>query len=182
MYDLAWLLAQQRAQQSLKYLYFGGHTPKQANKMDASCLSQWYPAPFTVQDITYPTAEHYMMAQKAKLFGDDEVWQHILASAHPKQAKDWGRQVKGFEQDVWEAQCWDIVVAGNQAKFSQNNELKDFLCKTGKRVLVEASPVDRIWGVGLSRDDWRILQPERWRGRNLLGFALMAVRDALLAR
>ena len=94
-------------------------------------------------------------------------------------AKKLGRQVRNFDHARWEAARFDIVVRGNTAKFVQNEPLQSFLFGTGRRVLVEASPVDRIWGIGLAADDPRAMHPEQWRGLNLLGFALMAVRDVL---
>lgn len=112
-----------------------------------------------VDGVIYPTAEHYMMAQKAKLFSDMDIFQQIIQSKHPKQAKDLGRQVKNFDEKIWNEQRFDIVVQGNIAKFSQHPELKDYLLGTGNRILVEASPVDKIWGVGLARNDDKSITP-----------------------
>jgi ribA/ribD-fused uncharacterized protein len=120
-----------------------------------------------------------MMWRKATLFGDNETASQILAASHPRQAKALGRQVTGFNQRVWDSHRYDAVVAGNLAKFSQHDELRTFLLGTGERVLVEASPVDRIWGIGLAADDPRAGDPAQWRGPNLLGFALMEVREVL---
>lgn len=162
-----------------KYLFFWGHTPKQKNMIDKSCFSQWYPAAFQLDGIDYPTAEHYMMAEKAKLFQDDNIFQQIIASKHPNDAKKLGRKVKGYDDTVWLKYRFDIVVVGNLAKFSQHTELKNFLLDTQQRILVEASPVDKIWGIGLSQDDPRANDPRQWQGLNLLGFALMQVRSQL---
>lgn len=162
----------------VKYLHFWGHTPK-SDLVDQSCLSQWFPAPFVLDGITYPTAEHYMMAQKARLFGDAETLNAILASTDPAIAKKLGRQVKNFDNAVWNQHCFDYVVQGNIAKFSQNPELKNFLLNTGNRVLVEASPLDAIWGIGLATNHPNASDPQHWQGENLLGFALMAVREHL---
>jgi ribA/ribD-fused uncharacterized protein len=85
--------------------------------------------------------------------------------------------VQGFDEAAWLEERFSIVVRANQAKFSQNPELESFLRQTGSRFLVEASPVDRIWGIGLTRDDAKANDPNLWRGLNLLGFALMQVRD-----
>lgn len=164
------------------YLCFWGHTPKAADSVDQSCFSQWYPAPFSVEGHDYATAEHYMMAQKTLLFGDEAVFAQVLQAATPKQAKDLGRQVRGYQEDVWEAQRFAIVCAGNLAKFSQHRALQTFLLATGKRVLVEASPVDRIWGIGLAANHAHAKQVQRWQGLNLLGFALMQVRSELQQR
>ena len=122
-----------------------------------------------------------MMWRKAKLFGDDEVADKILAIDHPSEAKALGRQVRDFDERVWEAERFEIVVAGSVAKFGQHEELGAFLRGTGDRVLVEASPLDRVWGIGLAASDPAASDPTRWRGLNLLGFALMEAR-ALLAR
>ena len=161
------------------YLCFWGHTPKQAGHVDKSCLSQWYPATFEVGEHRYVTAEHYMMAQKALLFGDEAVFERVLQAAHPKEAKALGRQVRHYQPDVWEAQRFDTVKTANLAKFSQHADLQAFLLATGKQVLVEASPVDKIWGIGLAADHAHATQPPKWQGLNLLGFALMQVRAQL---
>lgn len=142
-------------------------------------FGQWTPSPFTVEGVDYGCAEQWMMACKARLFGDAEALAKILASDSPRRHKALGRQVRGFSGPVWEAARMEIVVAGNRAKFSQNPELRDVLLATGDKVLVEASPYDRIWGIGLRADDPRVHDPERWRGQNLLGEALMQVRDEL---
>ncbi|MFD2352846.1 NADAR family protein [Nonomuraea ferruginea] len=120
-----------------------------------------------------------MMAHKALLFGDEVAAEKILAAAHPGEAKKLGRAVGGFDEETWAAHRYEIVVRGNLAKFGQHAELKEFLLTTGGRVLVEASPLDRVWGIGLAADDPAAASPATWRGLNLLGFALMDVRDAL---
>lgn len=120
------------------------------------------------------------MAEKAKLFGDDQIRKQILGSKHAKQVKSLGRMVSGFKEDIWSEKCFDIVKRGNMAKFSQNKELYEFLVNTKQRILVEASPVDKIWGIGLAKDADNIENPLTWRGKNLLGFTLMEVRDELL--
>lgn len=179
-YDIHWLIDQYQNNKSLKYLYFWGHTPKVVGHIDKSCLSQWYLAPFMVDDVHYPTAEHYMMAQKAKLFGDMAIFYQIIHARHPKQAKDLGRKIAGFDEAIWLTHRFDIVVAGNLAKFNQNLALKTYLLSTGNRILVEASPVDKVWGVGLAQDNEDINHPLKWQGLNLLGFALMTVRDRII--
>lgn len=120
-----------------------------------------------------------MMAQKALLFNDKTIFEQIIQSKHPKQAKELGRKVANFDEKVWNEHRFEIVVNGNLAKFSQDERLKAFLLSTGNRVLVEASPVDKIWGVGLEKDDEKIANPLNWNGLNLLGFALMVVREKL---
>jgi len=119
--------------------------------------------------------------EKARLFGADDIRRQILQSGNPGQAKALGRQIIGFKDDVWNAHRFDIVCQANRAKFSQHDDLKAFLLQTGNRVLVEASPMDSIWGIGLAQDDPRAENPLQWQGLNLLGFALMKVRDQLQA-
>ena len=172
------LIALQEQGQVLDYLCFWGH--KQAGQgIDKSCLSQWFPAAFSIDAVRYPTAEHYMMASKARLFDDTAILNEILAAANPDMAKRLGRKVKNYDEEVWIAHRFQIVVDANYAKFSQHEKMADFLLKTGKCILVEASPVDRIWGIGLSRQDPDSQNPGKWQGLNLLGFALMEVREKL---
>jgi ribA/ribD-fused uncharacterized protein len=159
----------------LKYVFFWGHQPGKSG-ITSSCFSQWYGAPFVVEGERYPTAEHFMMAEKAALFGDQATRTQVLQAPNPGAAKALGRQVLGFNEEVWLKHRFSIVVRANEAKFAQNPDLGQFLQQTGTRVLVEASPVDRVWGIGLAQDDERINNPNLWRGLNLLGFALMQVR------
>jgi ribA/ribD-fused uncharacterized protein len=163
----------------VKYLYFWGHRPNADGSAGSGCLSQWWPAPFTVDSITYPTAEHFMMCHKAMLFGDADAAGRILVAAHPGEAKKLGRGVRNFDESTWDSSRFDIVVAGSTAKFGQHDDLRAYLLGTGDRVLVEASPVDRVWGIGLAATDERALDPARWLGLNLLGFALMRARATL---
>ncbi|MYT34147.1 MULTISPECIES: NADAR family protein [unclassified Streptomyces] len=163
----------------LEYVCFWGHRPPRGGGVGASCFSQWWPALFTVDGVRYATAEHWMMAAKARLFGDAEAERRALAAAHPKEAKDAGRTVRGFDEEVWRQHRFALVVEGSTHKFGQHAELREFLLGTGSRVLVEASPLDRIWGIGLAADDDRAADPACWRGLNLLGFALMAARQHL---
>ena len=162
-----------------KYLLFWGHQPPPAGGVGKGCLSQWWPAPFTVGGISYPSAEHFIMTAKALLFGDARSAGRIRAATHPRAAKALGREVRGFDEQHWAERRFDLVVTGNLAKFSQHPDLRTYLLGTSSRVLVEASPVDRIWGIGLAADDERATSPEHWPGLNLLGFALMEVRQQL---
>jgi ribA/ribD-fused uncharacterized protein len=175
------LAAQVRRGWTPRYLFFWGHRPGKGGAVGKETFSQWFCAPFTIDHVRYPSAEHFMMAEKARLFGDEGTRQHILNAASPEQAKALGRQVAGFNDARWEAARFDIVVQANRAKFMQNEPLGAFLLSTGNRILVEASPVDRIWGIGLAADDPRASQPDQWRGLNLLGFALMVVRSEMEA-
>lgn len=140
---------------------------------------QWYPSNFVVAGIEYNCAEQYMMAQKAIIFGDEDTLEEIMDTDDPSEQKRLGRIVQNFDEDQWNEVALDIVVEGNYAKFSQNPELREWLLSTGDKILVEASPYDRIWGVGLRESDPRILDKEQWRGTNWLGEALSIVRDML---
>lgn len=174
--DLADLVA---AGKRVKFLHFWGHQPRPDGSVGAGCLSQWWPAPSAVDGREFATGEHYMMWSKAMLFGDTGIAEQILAASHPHRAKTLGRQVQGFDQIAWEANRYAIVVDGSVAKFGQHAELRAYLLGTGDRTLVEASPVDRIWGIGLAADDPRATNPGQWQGLNLLGFALMHARERL---
>lgn len=118
-----------------------------------------------------------MMAEKAALFDDQEIRAQVLRAPAPNAAKALGRNVRGFNDKVWLQHRYDIVVRANQAKFSQHPPLNEYLLQTGSRVIVEASPVDNIWGIGLAQDNADASNPNLWKGLNLLGFALMQVRD-----
>jgi ribA/ribD-fused uncharacterized protein len=178
-YSTAWLLAQLAQDARVKYLFFWGHQPSKDGTVTKSCLSQWWVADFVVADVTYRSTEHWMMAEKARVFKDEDVLSRILAAKTPAEAKKLGREIRGFVPEVWEAHKYEIVKTGNFHKFSQNRELLTFLLSTNDRVLVEASPVDNIWGIGLAADSPDAANPARWQGPNLLGFALMEVRDQL---
>jgi ribA/ribD-fused uncharacterized protein len=162
-----------------EYLFFYGHRRQPDGSIGPGCLSQWWPARFVLDGREFLTAEHYMMWSKATLFNDRDAGQKILCAPNPRTAKQVGRLVQGFDQDIWERRRYDIVVRGSLAKFGQHRDLCDFLLATGDRVLVEASPTDRVWGIGLAAADERARDPARWRGLNLLGFALMQTRATL---
>jgi ribA/ribD-fused uncharacterized protein len=146
-----------------------------------SPFSQWHPCFFEVEGITYQSAEQYMMHQKALLFGDEGVAQEILQAQHPREQKALGRKVKNFEAEVWNNHCKAIVYTGNYAKFTQNEHLKAELLKTAGTTLVEASPSDTIWGIGLDENDANAYSRETWRGTNWLGEILTQLREDLLA-
>ncbi|PIQ24534.1 DUF1768 domain-containing protein [bacterium (Candidatus Blackallbacteria) CG17_big_fil_post_rev_8_21_14_2_50_48_46] len=179
---LAELLKFCRSGKSPDLLFFWGHTPKHATQVDKSCLSNWYPAGFESQGHLYPTSEHFLMAQKAWIFGDLACFDQIRHAPDPASAKKLGRQVKGFDEKKWLLHRWDANLEANLEKFRQNLALQEFLLQTGNQILVEASPEDKIWGIGLSAQDERAQNPEKWKGLNLLGFALMEVRSQLLSR
>lgn len=142
-------------------------------------FSQWYPATFVLDEQTFSCAEQAMMYGKAVLFGDAEVAEEILASDAPGRQKALGRKVRGFREDVWRRNRETIVYRASLAKFSQNADLASLLLATAPTRLVEASPYDRIWGVGLAVGDRRADNPANWRGANLLGEILTRVRDVL---
>lgn len=171
---------QQRVREGAAFDYhlFYGHRPSGAG-IDSACFSQWYPAPFLVDGSAYHTCEHYMMVQKARLFGDRAIEQKIFATTSPKLARDLGRAVLRFDEATWQAHREAIVRAGNLAKFQQHTALGEYLMQTGEQVLVEASPYDRLWGIGMSVQHPLARHPLKWQGLNLLGFALMTVRDTL---
>jgi len=181
-YNLEWLLKESEKEDGVKYIFFWGHQPQKDGAIGTTCMSQWFDdnTSFVVDGITYQTAEHWMMAEKARLFDDPGMVERILASNSAAKAKKLGRMVHNFDREKWEANSFEIVTQGSIHKFGQNSALKEYLLKTGTRVLVEASPLDPIWGIGLARDHEHAGQPAFWKGRNLLGFALMAARDALL--
>ncbi|MFS4448017.1 NADAR family protein [Maribacter sp. 2307UL18-2] len=182
-YSTSWLIQNLEKNLKIKYLFFWGHTPSKDVTISSTCLSQWWTGhPFEENGIIFQTTEHYMMAGKAKLFNDNEMLQKIIESKHPAEAKKLGRMVRDFDATEWENNRCQIVVQGNFLKFSQNAELKDFLLKTKERVIVEASPRDRIWGIGMSKNNENASEPKNWRGQNLLGFCLMEVRDRLFKK
>jgi ribA/ribD-fused uncharacterized protein len=173
------LIARSSAGESFEYFFFWGHTPPEDGGTSKSCLSQWFPAPFTVNGVTYKTAEHWMMAEKARLFGDTEMLAEIIEAQGPHETKKLGRKVRNFDADTWSVNCFGIVVKGNVEKFRQNDEMLQFLLSTGNAILVEAAPRDQIWGIGLGEHNERARDPVQWRGRNLLGFVLTDVRTRL---
>ena len=167
-----------------KYIFFYGHHPRYGDK---HYLSNWCPSPFVSEEEleledephVYENNEQYMMAEKARLFNDSFALEQIMSSNDPSVQKSWGRKVEGFDKDKWEEIARKVVFKANYAKFSQHEDWKKQLLDTGNKVIVEASPYDRIWGIGLGCTDSRALDPEQWRGTNWLGEAIMEVRDIL---
>lgn len=129
---------------------------------------------------TFTTAEHAMMFGKAIIFRDWNTANQILTTVHPKDVKDLGRQVKNYEQSYWDKVKLDLVTMINKQKFSQNTELKELLVKTGQYILAEASKYDSVWGIGLSANHPDAGNVDTWKGQNLLGRALMRVREELV--
>ena len=142
-------------------------------------FSQWQASGFVFAGETFSTAEQAMMHQKALLFGDVDIAVQILAAKEPGKQKALGRQVRNFDQDLWDSEKYPIVRNINLAKFRQNKGLRRKLFQTGAKILVEASPMDTIWGIGLDAEAAQQTEPENWPGQNLLGRALMEVRDQL---
>lgn len=154
--------------------------PEQFTFFWKSKLSQWTHSPFTLGGVTFTHAEQYMMYAKAMLFGDREAADRILAADHPRDQQAIGRTVQGFDEAVWVLFREGVVFAGNLARFRQNAEQRELLFATRGTTLVEASPHDRVWGIGLAADDPRALDRSQWLGLNLLGEALTRVREVLL--
>lgn len=146
---------------------------------EASPFSQWHRCTFVVDGATFGCAEQFMMHGKAKLFDDAEIAAKILAADHPRDHKALGRKVRDFEDAKWRGARERIVKDGNRAKFTQNAALLELLLATRGTTLVEASPFDRIWGIGLAATDPRARDPKTWRGQNLLGKLLTELRDEL---
>ena len=180
-YNVDSLLQSNKAYSRDDFVFFWGHTDRKED-VNKSCLSQWYMCSFVVDNVSYNCAEQFMMAEKARIFGDDDTWQQIMASYDPMTIKKLGRKVRNFNAYVWKKNCQQIVKRGNLAKFSQNQKLLEYLLGTGDKILVEASPKDTIWGIGLAEDASEASNPRLWQGENLLGFALMEVRDMLKGR
>jgi ribA/ribD-fused uncharacterized protein len=170
------------ASERIKYLFFWGHRPNADGTITKTCFSQWFQSGFEIDGIYYSTAEHYMMAGKARLFNDSDTLAEILVSKHPRDAQKLGRKVANFHDQTWQEHRSQIVIDGNLAKFQQNPQLLAFILGTKERILVEASPTDRIWGIGMADDHPDINNPHKWQGLNLLGFALMVVREQLNSR
>lgn len=179
IFNKTWLLQSYSDYKTIPFLFFWGHQPSKDGSITQSCLSQWWEASFEVDGITYPTVEHWMMAGKAKLFNDKDALAHILSATSPEKVKYAGRLVRDFDPIIWDQHKVDIVIEGNKYKFNSHPELKAFLLGTGDQVLVEASPVDMVWGIGMSAETPLAQNPSAWRGENLLGFCLMEVRTLL---
>lgn len=178
-YSLEKLRKEYEKGKSIKILPFWGHKKEKNGTVTKSCFSQWWKAKFRVDAEDYCCMEQYMMAEKARLFGDKEIEEQIMECMEPGKIKAYGRKVKGFQEDIWNICKYSIVLNGNYYKFMQNPELKKFLLNTGNKILIEASPYDGIWGIRMSAEEKEIENPMKWKGKNLLGFALMEVRDEI---
>lgn len=151
------------------------HNPDEEN----AYLSNWYPSDFTVNGISFSSMEQYMMYQKALRFGDTKITDKILATDDVAKIKKLGREVQGYDDSVWNGVRQIIVYEGLTAKFSQNEDLKAKLLETKDVILAECAVRDKIWGIGLSMTDEKRFDKDKWKGQNLLGYALMLVREHL---
>lgn len=153
------------------------HNPNEEN----GYLSNWYMSPFTADGIRFSSMEQFMMYRKAVAFGDRDRAAQILDTEDVGRIKELGRLVSGYDDNYWNGIRQIVVYEGLYAKFSQNEELKRLLQATGRAVLAECAVKDRIWGIGLSMNDPDRLDRRKWKGQNLLGYALMMVREKLRA-
>jgi len=151
-----------------KYFFFWKHR-----------LSQWHIVNFTVNGVVFNCCEMYMMYHKALLMGDSEAAEEILREKNPSNHQKLGRQIKNFNQELWDMNKYCIVLGGNLARFMQSPPCRELLLATGDKILVEASPYDKVWGVALSADNPDILDETKWRGENLLGKVLTQVREVI---
>ena len=145
-----------------------------------SPFSQWHKVNFKLNNIEYSSAEQFMMAKKAELFEDEEIKSQILSTTNVRKQKELGRKVKNFDEDKWNENKIKIVYIANNLKFNQNEELKEKLLRTKGKYIVEASPVDAIWGIGVAPDDPKRFNRAKWRGQNLLGKILTQLREDIL--
>ena len=151
------------------------HNPNEEN----GYLSNWYPSILTLNGVAFSSMEQYMMYRKAVCFGDDKVAAQILATEDVAEIKALGRLVSGYDENLWNGVRQIVVYEGLLAKFSQNPELREQLKGTESAILAECAVKDRIWGIGLSMHDPNRLDRAKWQGQNLLGYALMMVRERL---
>ena len=151
------------------------HNPNEEN----GYLSNWYPSKFTVNDVDFSSMEQYMMYKKAVCFGDKDMANKILATDDVAEIKAFGRLVANYNESYWNGVRQIVVFEGLTAKFSQNEDLKAKLKATDNSILAECAVKDRIWGIGLSMNHPDRLQIDKWKGQNLLGYALMMVRERL---
>lgn len=151
------------------------HNPDEEN----GYLSNWYMSCFQVDGIKYSSMEQYMMYQKAACFQDEVIAGQILATNDVMHIKELGRRVSGYDDNHWNGVRQVVVYEGLLAKFSQNEDLKNLLKSTGNAILVECAVKDRIWGIGLAMNNADRFDRTKWQGQNLLGYALMMVRDRL---
>src|SRR5580693_4608492 len=131
--------------------------------------SNWTHAPFKLDGVKYNCTEQHMMAEKARLFGDKNALGKIMKTENPAAQKRLGREVRGFEERKWSSVCFNVVLNGNLEKYRQNPRLCERLLSTGNLHFVEASPLDKVWGIGMDRNHKDATRPGKWLGKNLLG-------------
>lgn len=175
-YSKEFFIKKEQQKENLEFVFFWA--AGDINYEPECCFSQFQYSEFK-EFVPYTCAEQFMMSKKAMIFGDKKIENEILNSTSPKQMKLLGRKVKNFDEKIWDDIKYKVVTLGNYYKFSQNKRMRDILLATGDKVIVEASPLDRIWGIGLSKSNEDAINIKAWRGLNLLGFALMEVRDEL---
>lgn len=178
-YHLSWLIGKFDMGEFPELILFWGHVNKKETRQGEYMLSQWYPSPFSVNEIVYKSAGQWMMARKALLFGDRQAYKKIMDADRPEQVRSHGVTIAGFDEAKWSEWKYEIVKEGNFHKFNQNKKLRAYLLSTGDAVLAEANPFDKVWGIGLSADAKHVSDPYAWEGLNLLGFALMEIREYL---
>ncbi len=149
-----------------------------ASEKPYGVFCQWAVSPFVADGIRFPTAEHYMMYHKAIMFKDAETAVQVLKTRNPRAAKALGRKVTGFDDKLWREERYNVVLNGSRHKFSQDPALMEILLSTKGQILCEASPFDRVWGIGYTAD--QAMAHESTWGENLLGKALIEVRDCFL--
>jgi len=147
-----------------------------------SIYSQWYTTSnqFEEDGVVYSNAEKYMMCKKSEVFGATDILEQMLATDNPRLIKQLGRQISNFSDEVWDQHKMQIVTQGNVLKFGQNPDLLEILKEHKDKIIVEASPQDRIWGIGLHWDNDDVLDENKWRGQNLLGECIMRARKILI--
>ena len=171
------LIDEYNAGKDFKFIFFWGW--EKTDEITKTCLSNWYMADFIENDIKYNCVEQYMMAKKALLFNDNETYDLIMKETDPRVIKDLGRKVRNFDKKIWKKHDEKIVEQGAYLKFSQNYKLKDYLLSTKDAVLVEASPLDDIWGIKKGEIEPDIYNPNNWNGLNKLGFSIMRARERI---
>lgn len=164
--------------EALNFVFFWG--PGES-KLPKACFNQWHNAAFHHNNFLFASAEQAMMAEKAYMFKDLGTLQQILECVNPRAVKALGRMVQGYNDLRWAAHRLQLVVDINYEKFSQNHDMREVLLATGSAILVEASRVDKVWGIGMAEDNQNCTNPNLWHGTNLLGEALMIVREQLRA-
>lgn len=151
------------------------HNPDEEN----GYLSNWYLSDFTVDDVKFTSMEQYMMYRKALCFHDSDIAAQILEISDVAQIKALGRLVRNYDDHHWNGVRQIVIYEGLKAKFSQNPDLLKMLKDTRDALFAECAVKDRIWGIGLSMTDPDRFDRNKWNGQNLLGYALMMVREQL---